>query len=201
MKRQHEWCKTMKPFYSMLKLRLPWEAGYTRYLPGKMLIQAFPPTTSTESRLMVSKDECSQLATYSNTDYEQQFMYHNTVQRAFPFMHECQADGLDACYDCAALVHTLQTYLIKCEKPHDDLAVSELVVDTIKAIKLKNHQGLKTQYVDRRAKNHRQKQKREYKQDDSGKDVLVISTHGGNPKKRKMDQSNRQDSKKLKSDT
>ena len=50
-----------------------------RYLPGSILIQAFSPCTSTETRLLVKKEDCEKEEEYDNVAYEERLMHHNTV--------------------------------------------------------------------------------------------------------------------------
>lgn len=118
MARQRSWAESLRPDMSLLKFRLPWGPGRTQYLSGKLLVQAFPPCTSTETRLLVSRkdiDGCG--TTYDHEIYEQQLMHHNTIKRAqlhdvgVPLSGEGAVLGLDKCFDCAALAATVRSYL------------------------------------------------------------------------------------------
>jgi len=114
--RQMEWCLALKPDVAVLKFRLPWSEGRTRYLKGKVLVQLFAPCTSTETRLIVRAADgaydAGGLKDYEHTWYEDRLMYHNCVTRAGLFDHGViGVPGLDACYDCAALAQSVRDYL------------------------------------------------------------------------------------------
>eukprot|EP00933_Yihiella_yeosuensis_P044476 TRINITY_DN3964_c0_g1_i1.p1 TRINITY_DN3964_c0_g1~~TRINITY_DN3964_c0_g1_i1.p1 ORF type:complete len:424 (-),score=56.10 TRINITY_DN3964_c0_g1_i1:10-1281(-) len=118
MMRQQSWVEMLQPTLSLLKFRLPWGPGTTRYLQGKVMVQAFPPCTSTETRLLVSKhDLASEKAAYDHEEYMERLMHHNTVGRAqlfhqqVPMSGPTAVEGLDHCYDCAALTLTVRRYL------------------------------------------------------------------------------------------
>jgi len=118
MDRQRVWVENLRPTVSLLKFRLPWGPGATKYLGGRILVQAFPPCTSTETRLLVTREALEQgPVSYDQEEYEQRLMHHNTVSRAR--LHQLPVPkagpdavlGLDQCFDCAALALTVQRYL------------------------------------------------------------------------------------------
>lgn len=117
MERQRAWVETLWPQAALLKFRLPWGPGTTRYLRGRLLAQAFPPCTSTEARLLVRRGDLApggREAVYDHEEYEEQLMHHNTVARAQ--LHELDVPlgavpGLDRCYDCAALATTVRRFV------------------------------------------------------------------------------------------
>eukprot|EP00421_Protoceratium_reticulatum_P008875 CAMPEP_0168368772 /NCGR_PEP_ID=MMETSP0228-20121227/6420_1 /TAXON_ID=133427 /ORGANISM="Protoceratium reticulatum, Strain CCCM 535 (=CCMP 1889)" /LENGTH=463 /DNA_ID=CAMNT_0008381623 /DNA_START=24 /DNA_END=1415 /DNA_ORIENTATION=+ len=112
MLKQKEWVKILRPRVSVLKFRLPWEPGATSYPRGRIMVQAFPPCTSTEGRLIVPLESLDEAEVpYDHEEYGEQLMHHNTVSRACRYAHEVQVAGLDHCYDCAALVETVHRYL------------------------------------------------------------------------------------------
>jgi hypothetical protein len=104
---QSEWCKQLRPKSSMLKFRLPYGNGYTSYLKGTILCQAYIGQKSTESRLVViptfmkNKDKdivesndinnsktCEyEECVYDNLLYEEQFSYFNTHVRTLLHDH------------------------------------------------------------------------------------------------------------------
>jgi len=128
--RQMEWAKTINADVSLLKFRLPWGEGTTEYFDGKIMVQIYPPCTSTETRLLVTKaDLAKPLKKYDQKQYEEQLMFHNTVQRALLFPHQVKVDGLDFCYDCRALVDTMSRF-IKSDDPDEiGKAIESLVED------------------------------------------------------------------------
>ena len=109
MERQRKWIEDMRPARSMVKFRLPWGAGKTPYLAGRVMLGTFHPLTSTESRLIVDRELTTR--EYDNQEYERQCAYHNSIGRVRAYHHEVVADGLDHCHDCAALVYLAGEYL------------------------------------------------------------------------------------------
>jgi hypothetical protein len=131
MVRQKEWVRILRPAASLLKFRLPWQAGKTPYLPGQILLPAFAPLTSTECRLVLSRahaDAPDQL--YDNTEYEQACAFHNTVGRVRTYSHGVRVAGLDHCHDCSMLVAVARTYLQQAGKASDDVSVGAFIEST-----------------------------------------------------------------------
>jgi hypothetical protein len=126
MRLQREWVEKLSPDVSLLKFRLPWTAGRTSYIHGRILLQAFGPCTSTETRLLVTREDINKAplegdALYDNEVYERRMMHHNTVDRptAYHGPSVCRdaVSGLDRCYDCTALVATVKAYMEACRAP------------------------------------------------------------------------------------
>lgn len=116
MDAQAAWVRIMRPTLSVLKFRLPWKKGATRYLNGRIHIQAFAPVTSTETRLHVSEaDAKGALVEYDHIDYEEKMMRHNMFERALvyrrpegaPRAESWSPAGLDGCWDCTRLLEVL----------------------------------------------------------------------------------------------
>ena len=109
---QQRWHDIIQPIKSMLKFRLPWNAGHTEYLAGDVYIQPFGPVTSTETRLVPYGHK---RVTWDNKKYEEQMFYFNTVTRVARYSHTMPVGragyGLDYCYDCSAEVDILLQYL------------------------------------------------------------------------------------------
>ena len=119
MKIQQEWVQKMRPRVSMLKFRLPYEAGQTQYLDGKVYFQMFAGATSSETRLVVkapeSESEQCATVTYDHGDYEDVMFHFNTVTRVSHWRNSCtrcSAAVVDRCYDCSAMVHVLRQYVM-----------------------------------------------------------------------------------------
>ena len=108
MAAQKKWHKIIKPKRSMLKFRLPWDPGVTKYLPGDVYLPIWGPQTTTEARLIVAPGPD---ILYDNTEHEWKMFYFNTVTRIGWYPHNIVAEGLDHCYDCACEVLILQQYL------------------------------------------------------------------------------------------
>jgi hypothetical protein len=106
MKAQARWVEIIRPeINSMLKFRPPYGRGKFDYLEGKVMLQAWAPRTSTESRLIVptgAADKSFAVRSYDHGDYEDFMYYLNSFLREWVFYpHSVSAAGLDHCYDCA----------------------------------------------------------------------------------------------------
>lgn len=114
MQSQQRWHDIIQPTKSMLKFRLPWTQGCTEYLAGDVYLQAFGPTTTTETRLVPYGHG---RVLWNNKKYEEQMFYFNTVTRVARYAHSMPVGrpgyGLDYCYDCRAEVEILSEYLRK----------------------------------------------------------------------------------------
>lgn len=120
MARQAGWVRTIRPTASLLKFRLPWEPGQTPYLRGRLLLQPWAPTSTTETRLLVTaNDAAAPDVLYDNVTYEEQMMSHNTIERARPHPHAyCDERlGLDECFDCAFEVDVWERLLASGQLP------------------------------------------------------------------------------------
>jgi len=111
---QQRWHDIIRPIKSMLKFRLPWNAGKTEYLAGDVYFQAFGPITTTETRLIPYGHE---RVKWDNTKYEEQMFHFNTVTRVARYGHAMPVGrpgyGIDYCYDCRSEVDILEKYLLK----------------------------------------------------------------------------------------
>eukprot|EP00602_Paraphysomonas_sp_CaronLab_P007511 CAMPEP_0185020390 /NCGR_PEP_ID=MMETSP1103-20130426/2993_1 /TAXON_ID=36769 /ORGANISM="Paraphysomonas bandaiensis, Strain Caron Lab Isolate" /LENGTH=413 /DNA_ID=CAMNT_0027551259 /DNA_START=149 /DNA_END=1387 /DNA_ORIENTATION=- len=100
----------MKPAASMLKFRLPWTEGVTRYLDGKLFLPVWGPPTTTECRLVVTTHH--EQRDYDHRQHWEQMFYFNTVARPSAYHHEyAGVDWLDCCYDCAVEGKVLKEYI------------------------------------------------------------------------------------------
>ena len=108
---QSEWVRQIRPAMSMLKFRLPWSEGSTRYWDGKIMVQPYAPLKSTETRLITPG---LQEREYDNMDYEERLAWHNQVrrnQRVYPTLPNVQP-----LWDAAAEVKILYEYFTKVKK-------------------------------------------------------------------------------------
>ena len=108
---QSEWVRKIRPVMSMLKFRLPWKGGRTRYWDGKIMIQPYAPLKSTETRLLTPG---LQEREYDNMDYEERLAWHNQVrrnQRFYPTISK-----VEPVWDAAAEVKILYEYFTKIKK-------------------------------------------------------------------------------------
>jgi len=108
---QQTWVEIMKPRYSILKFRLPWEDKDYLYLDGKIIIQPWSPQSSTETRLIVS--DPLKKKKWNCKIYEEQMCYFNTITRCQFYEHDILTIGIDNCYDCATEIYIIKNYLKK----------------------------------------------------------------------------------------
>ena len=109
MEAQAQWHRTLRPFKSMLKFRLPYTPGTTRYLDGEIFLPVWGPISTTECRLVVDTDAGER--DYDHTVQEQQMFYFNTVTRPAMYAHDVSGHGIDHCYDCMAEICILKSIL------------------------------------------------------------------------------------------
>ena len=123
---QHGWIKILKPKYSLLKFRLPYNLKHGQsynYIKGKVMYQMWPPSVSGETRLLVSKSAIgTALVPYDFKVYEEAMFFHNKWARryCFPLASASDSDLQSivyskknthcTCYDCMAELYTLQEY-------------------------------------------------------------------------------------------
>lgn len=109
---QQSWVDKIKPKYSLLKFRLPFDKQVARYLRGTILFPIFGPVHTSESRLLVDAKDNFMKRPYSNEEYEEkmfEFICHTRVQF---YKHDVtNVVGMDHCYDCASEVRILKEYL------------------------------------------------------------------------------------------
>lgn len=138
---QMEWVLKLKPRKSMLKFRLPWHEGNTKYLDGDIYYQAWGPSTTTETRLITSGKK---LKLYSNKLYERKMFYFNTKTRTNFYNHSIKnVKGLDHCYDCASEVLIWKEYI----KNYTDiwLSMKKYIIELIQIRKLNTKNDDKNQ--------------------------------------------------------
>lgn len=111
MSAQWQWHLLLGSLRSMLKFRLPWDKDQSRYLDGDVYLPVWGPTSTTEARLITSRDDPSATRVYDHELYEGQMYYHNTVMRPSKYNHFVRGEGLDRCYDCRAEVAILDAYI------------------------------------------------------------------------------------------
>ena len=142
---QMSWHLKMEPAASMLKFRLPWGQGITKYLSGyseegKIYLPVWGRQSTTETRLVAVGNETYD---YDNTKYEEQMFYFNTIERCHYYSHDIDVNeipGLCHCYDCAAEIFILTQWAKKfplewsdTETP-DDSEINECVTRMCKRL-------------------------------------------------------------------
>eukprot|EP00928_Gymnodinium_smaydae_P064219 TRINITY_DN47617_c0_g1_i1.p1 TRINITY_DN47617_c0_g1~~TRINITY_DN47617_c0_g1_i1.p1 ORF type:complete len:480 (-),score=58.64 TRINITY_DN47617_c0_g1_i1:106-1545(-) len=108
MSMQQDWIQALAPHMSMLKFRLPWTSGETRYLDGDIHLPVWGPPTTTETRLITDGRSSR---TYDHTLYEEQMFYFNNVTRVRRYKSSMVGCGLCESYDSAAEVRILEAFL------------------------------------------------------------------------------------------
>merc|ERR1739848_719080 len=107
----------------MLKFRLPYTDGTTKYFDGEVRLPVWGPQTTTECRLLVNCDSTS-LVDYDHQKLLEQLFYFNTVVRISIYPRKSVpaesrravhstllAAGLCQCFDCSREVEIISAYL------------------------------------------------------------------------------------------
>jgi hypothetical protein len=117
MDAQARWHGILGSKRSMLKFRLPWADGQTRYLNGDIYLPVWGPQSTTEARLITTDVAgAERYRLYDNRKYERQMFYFNNFTRHSLYRHgvastDASVEGLDHCYDCKAEIEILRRYL------------------------------------------------------------------------------------------
>jgi hypothetical protein len=133
MRLQETWVRILTPALSLLKFRLPWnlpDVTELTYLKGDILYGIWPPSLSTESRLLVYQKDAieNNTETYVIKDYEDIQSYHNKYRRSFcqawiPKIFKKYITSVDniycSCYDCIAELMVLHEYSVRTHTPLD----------------------------------------------------------------------------------
>lgn len=109
MEDQAGWHRILRPYKSMLKFRLPYTPGTTRYLQGEIFLPVWGPISTTECRLVVDTDADNR--DYDHTEHEEKMAHFNTITRPALYPHGVRGCGIDHCYDCRAEIEILQNFL------------------------------------------------------------------------------------------
>lgn len=133
-----QWYHLLESGAGLLKFRLPWSEGTTRYLSGKTYLPIWGPQTTTETRLLVTNS--TNMIEWDNKKYEEQLFYFNNITRQSIYKHDVISEGLDYCYDCAAEVYVLKAYLSSSEDrrlpwtENDTISLAEAAGELVVAI-------------------------------------------------------------------
>jgi len=133
------WVKNMKPKFSLLKFRFPfdWENNENNphassddyeYFPGKIFFQQFAPKSSAETRLFVAKSDIPKTRVYNTKSYEEQMFYFNTDYR-----QRCFSRGIPRWvsknYDTCSMYLILKNYLQLFHEKSSQFDVMSLIKD------------------------------------------------------------------------
>jgi len=112
METQRDIYLRLRPRKALLRFRLPWGKGVTRFLDGKLLLPVWGKQTTTEALLIPDAD--GKEKEYDHIQFEERMFYFNTVRRVQYYRHSVVGvRGLDHCYDCASEVFIMGKYLEK----------------------------------------------------------------------------------------
>lgn len=110
---QRKWHDLSNPVMGMYKFRLPYAGLNTVYMKGDIWLQLWAPATSTETRLIVSREYVD--ISYSNKEYENRMYYFNLIDRQWKTYSKYQDINLmDVpcnCHDCTGEKLTLVRFL------------------------------------------------------------------------------------------
>jgi hypothetical protein len=129
MAAQKKWVEIIEPTAALLKFRLPYSAGTTTYLPGRVRLQAFGPQTTTETRLEVETPRGPDIS-YDNKKYEDQMFFFNTTKRPGYWANAYTRLGYDHCFDCASEAWILKEYVAK-KHTKETVATLKHKIDTL----------------------------------------------------------------------
>jgi hypothetical protein len=114
MRLQENWTKIIKPDYTLLKFRFPFnlDMDYT-YINGDIYLPIYGPKHTTETRLFIDKTKHDfSDTTYNLIKYEQQMGYFNLVTRKQYYKHKYDnINGLDHCFDCYSEIKLWEKYI------------------------------------------------------------------------------------------
>ena len=125
MEKQMGYHLCMEAKASILKFRLAWKAGITKYLDGTIHFPVWGHSSNTETRLITEGG--LGMKEYDNSKYEEQMFYFNTVTRVSRYKHDILKNGIDYCYDCASEIQIIKKYLMNCRTGENPTSIPKLV--------------------------------------------------------------------------
>lgn len=151
MRLQEGWVRDMKPDYAQLKFRLPRALEYGMiqvgpytdhtymYLPGKIYLQMYAPSESTEGRIVVSKKDAeAENVEYNVNVYEAYMSFFNRRARVSVYPSNGPTiDVMDHCHDCTLFIHTVSEYNRKYAKKGKSRLTASAVIANIVNIRWK----------------------------------------------------------------
>jgi hypothetical protein len=128
---QKKWVELIKPYASLLKFRLPYGVGTTKYFDGIIYLQQFGPL-STEARLLVKNT--TEFKLYDNIEYDEKMVYFNTHIRPLKVnKYESLLEKLNLKnnLDNAMMIKILKEYLIVNNKNSSEDNIIKFVTDVL----------------------------------------------------------------------
>lgn len=111
LKLQEKFHLLLKPKYSSLKFRLPWNKENIKYLEGDIYFQIWEGVDSTETRLIIGDKLKNK--NYNIKKYEENLSYFNRITRVQYYKHNYEVKHMDHCYDCYTEFLLLENYYKK----------------------------------------------------------------------------------------
>ena len=108
-----DWHTILQPDYSYLKFRCPYNIKKYEYYKGTIFIQPYAPISSTETRLLLTKE--IEKCTYNCEKYQAKLFYFNRILRPSYYSKSLINNNMyfDHCYDCTYFAYIIQDYLKK----------------------------------------------------------------------------------------
>jgi hypothetical protein len=137
MKLQQDWVIGIKPFAAMLKFRLPFTPGSSKYLDGPIHLQVMPPEVSTECRLII-KGTSYKYREYDHTEHEEKLFYYNTEIRPKK-TYEHNIKGLCDRYECVRMYKIICDYFDYIDKKENEKDILAILRDIKKRVNPKSN--------------------------------------------------------------
>jgi hypothetical protein len=124
------WHKILKPKYSYLKFRCPYDSPNPyNYYKGKLYIQPFAPSSTTETRLLLKT--ILKEKQYDIHKYQGDFVYFNRIIRSSFYNNGINDGYFDHCYDCTYFYKLMKKYLKKTKSNKDPISLMHDITTTI----------------------------------------------------------------------
>ena len=125
-KMQAEWHKIIKPDWSYLKFRFPYNMEKKmEYFEGNYYFQAYAPISSTETRVLVERD--AKYTMYDTDEYQSRCFYHNRILRPSYYEHNIEHNYIDHCFDCTLFINIIKDYNNKFPKFFNTSSISTII--------------------------------------------------------------------------
>jgi hypothetical protein len=127
MEMQQSWVEGIKPFAAMLKFRLPFTPGTSKYLDGPVHLQVMARDISPECRLII-KGTSYKYRDYDHTEHEEKLFYYNTEIRAKK-LYKHKIKELCNKYECIRMYKIICDYFGYLGKKENEKAILAILRD------------------------------------------------------------------------